>query len=207
MDSKKIIKRIALVSIVIVIVYILIDYFNLSSMMFININNINEGLFGIVVNTVIVISLYLVTFEFVDKKNEDRQKNKQLAAKRLLIDIYNECLLNISIMEDPDLRSKATRYVKGDELIEKDNKFRIFEEAPFNSEPVILDFIKDGVLSIEEYNSYLDNKKNYHEFMYISLIFPDLPDKVESVKKKVADGLRDSINKLNQDFNKNEDTK
>ena len=195
MDSKQI-KKIIFVSSIIIFVYLIIDYLNLFSLIGLNAGRINENLLGIIVNSVVVISLYLVTFEFVDKRNEARERNKVLTAKHMLKHIYSDCINNMEYMDDAKLRPYITRYVDPDKTIEKDNKFRIFEESPFNDEASLMEFFNDGTLSKDVYDSYLANKMNYFQFMTISLIFPDVPYEVDKARQKALSSLNKSIDIL-----------
>lgn len=181
----------------VVVAYLIFDYFNVFSALGIETSNLNLGVFSTVINSVIVIALYIITFEFVDKKNEKRNKNKEEVAAQLLITIYSECLKNIDIMCDPDLYCKVTRFVDPDKLIEKDNKFRVFENLPFDNESDLIDFFKEGTLSSEDFKKYMDNKSNYRMFMSVSLIFPDFSEKVNIYKVKACSVLNDTIKQLN----------
>lgn len=195
MDSKQK-NKIIIGSSIFVFLYLIIDYFNLFSLLGFKASNINTNLLGIVINSIVVISLYLVTFEFVDKRNEAKERNKVLTAKQMLKQVYSKCKYNMELMEDPKIRPYIVRFVDPDKLIENDNKYRIFEESPFINESELLEFFKDGTLTEDVYKTYLINKDNYHQFMTMSLTFPDLPDKVDKARQKAISGLNNSINCL-----------
>lgn len=198
MHSKNVILRVIVFSSLFLLIYLILDYLNIGYAIGLNVERINSSLLSIIVNACLAITLYIVTFEFVDKRNASKQRNKELVANCVLVDIYKQCKNNMDIMEDPSLYQKVTRFVKSNEFIEKDNKYRVFENIPFENEAFLLGFFEDGTLSVGEYKSYIANKNNYRQFMTISLIFPDLPDKVNAARNIADEGLELAIRRLEE---------
>lgn len=76
-----------IIFIIFMLVYLIMDYLNVPTLLNINIDNINTNLLDIVINSIIVITLYLIIYLILDKRTVQISKNK--------IEIYNHinCIL------------------------------------------------------------------------------------------------------------------
>lgn len=74
------------------LVYLLIDYFNIPTAVGIDISRINIDLLGNVVNAVIIIFVFVAGYYLIDCRNIQKQKNQKAIAESLLLSIYKECL-------------------------------------------------------------------------------------------------------------------
>ena len=148
----------------------LLDYFNVCSHLGIKMEHFNLDLMGIAINTALAVALYSFTFEFVDKKNALKQQNKEQVAKLMLADVYQSCLLCLSVLEHiengergrfVDNLGNSIRIDKSDEVIDA------LIRDPFIYESSIIELFKDGTLSKEEYSAYTKNKNNFREYMFL----------------------------------------
>lgn len=80
--------RIGMVAILIILI---LDAINISSILTIPFNNINLDLWNILV----VIILYVLTCEIIQKRDNCRKKNQEEFARILLENTYRECYLKI----------------------------------------------------------------------------------------------------------------
>ena len=93
--------KIWLIGIVVVFVlYIVIDMINLPSLLHISIPNINNDYLELVVNSAVVIVLYIISYFYVDNKEDAKEKNSRDTVRILMQKSYNECLENIGMLEN-----------------------------------------------------------------------------------------------------------
>lgn len=69
---------------VVFVLFIFFDYFNIASSLGLQVKNININLFSAVLNAFVVIVLYIVTFIVVDKRQIKKDQNSELIAKILM---------------------------------------------------------------------------------------------------------------------------
>lgn len=57
------------------ITYFILDYVNISTLIGLSFSNINVDMFGIIFNSAIVIVLYVVSFYYIDNKQNEKDAN------------------------------------------------------------------------------------------------------------------------------------
>ena len=69
--ERKIINKYGIIALIIICIYITLDYFNIFS----NITkNLNTEILNIIVNSIVVIFVFMVTYKLVDKKTIEKEE-------------------------------------------------------------------------------------------------------------------------------------
>ncbi len=77
------VKRSVFLSIVLFIIYLVLDYINIAEVLGLSINNINIDIFSVIFNTTVVIILYCITFYYIDFRQLVKDKNSKDTAEIL----------------------------------------------------------------------------------------------------------------------------
>lgn len=183
------------IAIALIILYLVLDYFDILSSLGVKTIKFNSEFMGIFINAFVVIGLYIFSFLYIDRKNEIRIKNQESIANALLLQIYEECYRIVKMFDNPKMMNAIVRKVNPDEIITDDNPFRRLEGSPFENETILMDLFKEGILSKDEYNEYFKIKEEYHNFMTTVIVFRDDMDMINSMKKDIKSSLLNAINK------------
>lgn len=159
---------------IMLLLFLFFDYINLPSIIGIKIKNININLFSSIINSVVVIVLYIISYYAIDKYQQRRaddaekrelQKGENIKAigDLLLNNTYRECLEIIEIIDDEIIGKQILPMVYSysknegpDGLIEKQ-----MLTGPFENFNQIISFAESGHLSKERINEYLDIKERF----------------------------------------------
>ena len=85
------------------VTYLLVDYFNIPTVIGIDISRFNIDLLGIVINAVIAIVVFALGYYFVEQWNTKRNKNQRDYAFSLLEMSYCDCLQVLNDLYNPHL--------------------------------------------------------------------------------------------------------
>ena len=133
------------------VTYLLVDYFNIPTVIGIDISRFNIDLLGIVINAVIAIVVFALGYYFVEQWNTKRNKNQKDYAFSLLEMSYRDCLQVLNDLYNPQILAeirKTFRYNDEGDFVTSLKNF------PFQNETLISKFVADGILSVEQVKNY-----------------------------------------------------
>lgn len=176
-----------------VCIFEILDLFNIPSRFLKVSGNINYDFQAILWAAVVALVLFYAAYFLIDKHNVEKIKRQYDCAHALMEDIYEECLNNIKIMDNPMHRAKVLSKIDGDKVVKDDNPFRLFEKSPFSSESMFYDFVKDGVLPVKEYRGYRRIKKFYSEYFTMILVLDEDSIELQKLKERAVDELEKQL--------------
>lgn len=142
-------------------IYFWSDYFNIPSKL-INVNNINLSLLIAVLNNSVTVSLFIITYFVINRKNLENKKNQRKIARSVLINVCSKCLF---IKENSDFKNMLNE-ISNYKEIEKQQTIEYYKNLPFQYEKLIIEFAKTGVINAEIYDGFYNIKDTYQ--FYIS---------------------------------------
>lgn len=161
-----------LISIICLMLFFL-DYYDVLSKNNIHIWRINIDFWSMLINSVIVIVLYIITYVLIDKRRIKQEENKKNIANLLLRKVYSECLDDIKRMESKDYRTAMASKINFDNSIGDEPVYQKLMESPFDNHEMILSFAKEGVIKAETLEKYLNIKREFRVFIIASMTFYD----------------------------------
>ena len=192
--GNKNVKRVAMMLAVCLMIYLIIDYCNPFAFFKINILRINTDFLAIVVNNIVVVSIAIFTFIFIDRRQIQKHINQEDVAKFLLKMTYEMCESNVSIFDDEsfvkELKAKAYS------LDVENNPVRKIEKSAFENEQLIMDAFMNGTLSKEIVEDYFAMKKAYSFCMTVGFFYYDHPKLYEREKNKFINCYREGLARL-----------
>ena len=149
------------------------DIFDFPSIIGINKGTLNLSLLNIMVESTIVIVLYLISYYYVDNKENKKEINSRNTAVISLIKIYKECDYLLQLLDN---KYVVKQYVvpKVDFNSTNDIMINSFKNNPFSLSNTILELSINGFITKEELNQliYLFRKhNNILEKIMLDLIF------------------------------------
>ena len=167
-------RRIVAVLCVLLALSVILDYFNISQIIHIDMSNFNWDFLSIFVGNLVVVGLYYLTYRLIDRDNIKRAKNQERNVKKVINIVYTECRKNIALLENeigivevlPDVQSDSHIYVV--DVMERINK------TVFAMEPFIYDAVNNGVVAESELETYINIRSAFIQYVsYRALLFAE----------------------------------
>ena len=181
---------------VFLVTYLLVDYFNIPTVIGIDISRFNVDFLGIVLNATTAVVVFMLGYYFVEQWNLKRLANQKSVAESLLLSIYKECLSSVELLDDP-LTAKRLfeqtdcnrRYNILDDL----SPHMKFAKIPFMSEPSLVACFRDGILDKNCFDTYQSIKHNFNSYVCVRVVFFDHPEKFDCIRETVLNSLHHQI--------------
>ena len=164
-----------ILTIIAFVVYLILDYTNLATLLGIKLSNINNDIFGVLFDAMIVIVLYAISFYYIDNKQNEKDANARATAKVLIKKTYEECLSNLELLDN---RNMVEQYiipkVDGNKTDSEDKVTRNMQTLAFSSFDTIMSLATNGFVEKDMLSDYLDAKKEYQYLVSMKITFYDL---------------------------------
>ena len=194
--NKRIIKKDIKILILIIASLVILDYINLPTLLGFKMSNINWDFCMGILNIILVIVLYMITYKALDQRTIEREKNKKDISFLLIKECYFECLkwvdlLNQDIVEKfivPKMDSNST-----------DNAVIVnLKNSPFLNENIIMDLVKDGQVTKKQIEGYFKIKEKYSQYVNMRVIVYDDLNYYEPLKADLYDAIKTEIRTLDK---------
>ena len=189
-------KKYILIFIIFTLVYLIIDYLNLPTLLNIYIDNINSNLLNIFINSIIVIILYLITYLTIDKRTIEKSKNKKDVYKQILINMYSECIQTLNLIHDENILNKIIKQVDGNAPIIENKIVNNLMNLPFENKDTILDFAKSGEIDVNTFQRFLNIQSDYRKYINMLIICFDRQEYIETLKVELLKKLNNEVELL-----------
>ena len=189
-------KKYILIFIIFTLVYLIIDYLNLPTLLNIYIDNINSNLLDVFINSIIVIVLYLITYLTIDKRSIEKSKNKKDIYKQILINMYSECIQTLNLIHDENILNKIIKQVDGNAPIIENKIVNNLMNLPFENKDTILDFAKSGEIDVNTFQRFLNIQSDYRKYINMLIICFDRQEYIETLKVELLKKLNKEVELL-----------
>lgn len=158
-----------------VVVLVICDYFDIPSVLGMNMVNINYELLSAILNAAVVIALFIITYMVIDKRQMEKDHNAKMTSCVLRLSTYRKCKDLLKIVDNQEV---ITKYIVPKVDFSKsdvDNQIVInLQDNPFSEYLSILDFSKNGIVSHDELNTYLKIMEMYKSYISMRITFFDI---------------------------------
>lgn len=157
--------------------FLILDYVNLPSYFGFATSNVNMDLFGVFFETSIVLVLYVISFYYIDNKQNEKDANARDMVCVLLRNTYQECLDNLLFLDDRVMIEKFIIPKIDGKKHDSENKIiNNLQTLPFTYLDTIIDLATSGYIEKSKLSDYLEVKKEYQYLVSIKITFFDLTD-------------------------------
>lgn len=154
--KKWFVKNNMMITIILIISLIIFDYINLPSLLGLNMSNINWNFCMGILNIVVVIMLYVITYKKLDKRTIEREKNKKEISILLINECYQQCIKHVELLSEETIEKYIVPKI---DFNSTDNKLiRNLADSPFVNENIIMDLVKDGQIAKQRIEKYFEIK-------------------------------------------------
>lgn len=187
-----------IISVIIVAITIYLDYINVLKYPNIKVIKFNFDFLNIFVNSIVVITLYIITYFLVDKRNITQNNNKKEIANLLLKKSYISCLEYIDFLKKDEHRKIINKKVSGDEILGSNKIYKNLIAAPFENNDIISSFVQDGTTTKEQYENYLNVKEKFRMYINTIMLFPDKEEAINIYQDEIIQLVSSVIESLNK---------
>ena len=181
------------------VVVIVLDYFNLPSILGFKMSNVNYTLIDTVLNVSVVISLYIITFFLIDKRQIRKDDNAKGTADILMLSAYNQCKELSKIVDTQSwLESYIVPKVDSNKTGLDNRVILNLQNNPFAEHSHILLLAENGAISRGDLMKYLEILELYKSFISLRITFYDMNDATTDKQKKFRSKIINDKNKLDE---------
>ena len=170
---KKRIFKIILSCLVLTFIYFLLDINDLPASIGIQSENINWDIASIIISNIVVVCLYLITFNELDHRSIEKDKNQREVALLLLSKTYGECRESVEVLDYPGAAKQAA-----------DTQLQYYLDFPFEFHEQIVEFASSGIISKKEFSDYLDLREAFRKHINIRIMSFDREELPNSTKNE-----------------------
>lgn len=179
------------------VVYLLLDYINIFQLLGLSFGRININVLDVLINSIVVIVLYIVTYMTLNKKQIQKEKNSKEMADVLLLNAYMKCNESLSFVCD---REFVERYIvpKADfnKIIQEDEMIKNICNSPFYTNDSILRLAESGYVEKEVLEKYLLIQKDFKHWVSNKITFYDLDGTGTAVQQKFYNNMQLNLGNL-----------
>lgn len=146
---KKRIFKIILSCLVLTFIYFLLDINDLPASIGIQSENINWDIASIIISNIVVVCLYLITFNELDHRSIEKDKNQREVALLLLSKTYGECRESVEVFDYPGAAKHAAEKCDLSKMIHEDKQLQYYLDFPFEFHEQIVEFASSGIYKKE----------------------------------------------------------
>ena len=172
------------------VVVIVFDYFYLPSILGFKMSNVNYTLIDTVLNVSVVISLYIITFFLIDKRQIRKDDNAKGTADILMLSAYNQCKELSKIVNTPSL---LENYIVPKIDFNKTNLdnpiFLNLQNNPFTEHSQILSLAENGAISRGDLMKYFEIMELYKSFISLRITFYDMNHAITDEQKELSNEI------------------
>lgn len=189
-------KKYILIFIILTLVYLIIDYLNIPTLLNIHIDNLNTNLLDIVINSIIVITLYLVTYLTLDRRSIQISKNKIEIYKQVLINMYKDCIDTIQLFSQQKVLDNIINDLDFDAPMIENKKISRLITLPFDNKDIIFDLAKSGEIDVEIFQKFLTIQTEYRKYINMLIVLYDRTEEVLLLKVNLLKLLEEAIDEI-----------
>ena len=184
------------VTVILLISYLIIDYFNIPMALGIDISRINIDLRGNVINVVIAIFVFVSGYCLIDRWNVKKVNNQKAIAESVLHSIYKNCLLYVEYLDQPQIVKtliEQTDFNKRYHELNDPSPHMRYAQIPFTGESSLLSYFQDGILDKECFETYQSIKQAFKSYVFVRVILFDAPEQYETMHSEVVQLLKEQL--------------
>ena len=182
----------------IICISFLLDLFNIPSQAGIPMDSVNWNAASLIVGNLLVILIAVITYLLIDKRNREKEKNQREIAVYTLQNIYEQCLFELKKFDSPEYAEYAKKCFDNEDPDFQKAKEQFLYDGPYDAHSDIVEFAKNGIISKNEYQTYLNIKEAHHMYVFLRLMFYDKKANAEALRNDVISKITEAQKQLKE---------
>lgn len=167
--------KIIVTILIVFLLFVVLDYVNILNLIGLNFTNLNMDVVGIFFDAVIVLILYVISFYYIENKQNEKDANARDTAETLMKKTYQECWENVMLLDNKAMiRKYIIPKMDGDKPNSENMVVNNLQILPFSSFDVVMELAVNGHIGKKNLDDYLEIKKEYQSVVGLKITFYDL---------------------------------
>ena len=188
-------KRISIVLLGIIATITIIDLLDLPSRLGIPVNHINNSVTSWGANILTAFIVFSLSYYLIEKWNLRSNDNKREIAKLFLKRTYNSCKSNLQILHGGTIPILVNK-TDFNAYYNRNSPADRYSDISFENEEVIMAYAKEGFITSEEIDTYLEIKAHYKQHVSLCVTFFDNQKMVQPTKADLEEELDKALQEL-----------
>lgn len=185
-------------SVCIIFAGFLLDIFDVPSKLGVPMDSVNWDALSLIVGNLLVILIAVITYFLIDKRNREKEKNQREVAVYTLQNIYEQCLSEFKKFDHPKYTEYAKKCFDNEDPDFQKAKEQFLYDGPYDAHSDIVEFAKNGIISKNEYQTYLEIKEAHHMYVFLRLMFYDEKENAEVLRNDVISKITEAQKQLKE---------
>ncbi len=185
-------------SICIIFVSFMLDIFDVPSKLGVPMDSVNWDAISLIVGNLLVVLIAVITYFLIDKRNREKEKNQREVAVYTLQNIYEQCLSEFKKFDYPKYAEYAKKCFDNEDPDFQKAKEQFLYDGPYDAHSDIVEFAKNGIISKNEYQTYLEIKEAHHMYVFLRLMFYDEKENAEALRNDVIFKITEAQKQLKE---------
>lgn len=181
---------------VFLVTYLFVDYFNIPTVIGIDISRFNVDFLGIILNATTAVVVFMLGYYFVEQWNLKKLANQKSVAESLLLSIYKECLSSVELLDNPISAKSLFEQTDGNKkynILDDLSPHMKYAQIPFMSESSLLEYFYQGILDKACFVTYQSIKHSFKSYVCIRVLLYDIPERYSSERTSILNQLHQQI--------------
>lgn len=183
---------------ILIILFLFLDYVNFPLHLNLETSNINWDFWMDFFNILVIIFLFIFTYNKIDQKNIDREKNKEDISVLLLEDCYRECISYVNLLTEDTVNNHIVPKTDFNSTDTENTIASKLQQSPFFNESVIMDLAKDGQIDKNTIAGYFQVKRAYNKYINMRIILFDAPEVYNLLDAELRNAINRELSSLNK---------
>lgn len=141
-------------------------------------------------DTSVVLVLYVISFYYIENRQNEKDANARDTVDVLLAKTYQECLNNLNFLDNREMIGKyIIPKIDGNKTDSENKVINNLQTLPFSSFDAVIDLAANGYIEKVKLNDYLDIKKEYQYLISVKITFFDLVEPENDNQKAMYDDI------------------
>ena len=156
---------VAMIFIIVFLLYALLDIYDIPSRVGIPIQRVNWDAAGLVCGNLVVVSLFAITYQALDKRSIQKAHNQRTLAVHMMHATISACRAQVDLLKNSRYMDALLNSMDTEIPLDENPHTHMMFKIPFDYHETIVSFAADGVISDEEFTIYHLVKISYYAFV------------------------------------------
>lgn len=174
------------------------DYLNIPSALGFEINNINWNIWLTILTNTVVVILYFITYETLNRRSAEKESNKKAISEHLMQKNYEQCLWYLKALSDNVVENYIVPKMDFDGGPDENKVVINLRNAPFQNENIIMDLVNDGQVPLQLIQGYFKVKELFSRYVTIRTTFFDVPHLYNPIAEELCQVVKEETETISQ---------
>lgn len=172
------------------------DYLNIPSALGFKSDNINWDISSEIWTNIVVVVLYFITYETLNKRSAEKEINKKTISKYLIKKSYEQCLWYLNTLSDDMVKKYIIPKMNFDGGANENSVVTNLKNAPFENEDAIRNLVNDGQVPLQSIQGYFRVKQLFSQYITTRTTLFDAPHLFNPIAVELRKAIKEETGNI-----------